>query len=174
MMPAKVAQAVRYVLWSSLVVVVTIDTLLIYMSYRNTVSLMLNLQTRVVEAQLASDIKDAECGQRGFLLTDGDDAYLPQYYVGIASAKTDIMVLDQYLQDQPQTRPVMSELKKAVALKLGELDSTVRAYRDGHPEKALEIVRSGFGMQQMDRIRVLLAALRAQQRIDTTRSRWVF
>lgn len=166
----KIADLTRY----ALLLIVAFDSLLIWMSYRNTVAVMLALQTRVVEQQLASDIKDAECGQRGFLLTDGDESYLPQYYVGVSSTKTDIIVLERYLKDQPQQQAIVDELKKAVALKLFELDSTVRAYRDGKPEKAKAIVMSGLGMQQMDRINSLITLLRAQQRINSTKKRWFF
>lgn len=161
---------VRYILLA----VVIFDTVLVFISYKATESVTLNMQNNVIEEQVFSDLKDAECGQRGFLYTDGDEDYLPQYYVGVASTKADMTVLKQYVGKDPHSAPIVAELDKQVNLKLGELDSTVRAYRGGDPKKAKEVVESGRGMDYMEVIRTLIGVLRAQERDQLRARRWFF
>lgn len=159
----------RYILLA----VVIFDTFLVYTSYRATQAVTRNMQNNVIEEQVFSDLKDAECGQRGFLYTDGNDEYLPQYYVGVANTKSDMLILKQYTTQDTESGPVIRQLEKDVSAKLEELDSTVRAFRSGDPEKAKSIVMSGRGIDDMERVRTLIGVLRAQQR-DRLRQHRVF
>lgn len=166
----QVGNMLRYIL----LMVVMVDSFLVYASYKATFAVTQNMQNSVVEEQVFSDLKDAECGQRGFLYTDGNEDYLPQYYVGVASTKADLIVLKEYLKSQPDSKPVVNQLDKDVNLKLTELDTTVRAFRDGNPIKAKALVMTGQGMRDMDRIRTLIGVLRAQQRDSMRRRRTIF
>lgn len=166
----KFGELARYVL----LVIVVLDSLLVFASYKNTQAVTRNMQNNVIEEQVFSDLKDAECGQRGYLYTDGDDSYLPQYYVGVASTKADMLVLREYLSNQPDTDTVVKQLDKEVNIKLKELDSTVRAYRSGDPETAKSIVKSNNGLEDMDRVRTLIGVLRAQERDQLRHRRFYF
>lgn len=147
-----------------LLLFVVANTILLFISYRSTQLVTQTLQNNYIEEQLFSDIKDAECGQRGYLLTEGDEAYLPQYYVGIASAKADMIVLQEYVKDLPDSALVVKQLQKEVNLKLTELEATVRAYRRGDPAEAIAMVKTNNGMKDMEHIRTLIGVLRAQER----------
>lgn len=157
-----------------LLVVVIFDSFLVYATYKSAQAVARNMQNTVIEEQVFSDLKDAECGQRGFLYTDGDEDYLPQYYVGVATTKADMVVLAQYLKSQPDSGPVVAQLGKEIDVKLQELDATVRAFRSGHAERAKEIVKSGTGMRDMERIRTLIGVLRAQERASLRQQRLFF
>jgi CHASE3 domain sensor protein len=165
----RVGDIVRYIL----ICVVAFDTFLVYTSYKATQAVTRNMQNNVIEEQVFSDLKDAECGQRGFLYTDGNEDYLPQYYVGVASTKADMLILKQYSAQDPDSGYVIRQLEKEVNNKLQELDSTVRAYRGGDHAKAKAIVMSGTGMEDMERVRTLIGVLRAQQR-DRLRQHRIF
>lgn len=167
--PEKWAEAIRYGLLS----VVLLDSVFIYEIHRSTQAVAYNMQNNVIEEQVFSDLKDAECGQRGFLYTDGNEQYLPQYYVGVENTKADMVILKQYLSGDKDAQPIVAELSKDVDLKLKELDSTVRAYRSGDPKKAKEIVESGAGVHQMETIRIIIGVLRARER-DALRRNWFF
>lgn len=166
----RVGDIVRYILLA----VVIFDTVMVFASYKATEAVTRNMQNNVIEEQVFSDLKDAECGQRGFLYTDGDDDYLPQYYVGVASTKSDMLILKQYVSKDSSSAPVVKQLDKQIAAKLMELDSTIRAYRDGHPEKAKQVVLSGKGMEDMELVRTLIGVLRAQERDALRSRRWLF
>lgn len=168
--PRKLAEVARTVL----LIVVAIDTALVYMSYRNTLAVIRTMQNNVIEEQVFSDLKDAECGQRGFLYSDGDEAYLPQYYVGAANTKDGMQMLEQYIRDDPASARILVQLKASVSLKLAELDSTVRAYRGGDHEKAKQIFLSGTGALYMEQVRSLIRLLTAEQRNELRKKRWVF
>lgn len=157
-----------------LLLVVIFDSFLVYATYKSAQAVQRNMQNTVIEEQVFSDLKDAECGQRGFLYTDGDESYLPQYYVGVATAKADMIILYQYLKSQPDSAPVVRQLQYEVTAKLSELDSTVRAFRNGDPVKAKQIVLAGDGMRDMERIRTLIGVLRAQERESLRQKRMFF
>jgi two-component system, cell cycle sensor histidine kinase and response regulator CckA len=105
--------------------------------------------------ELLSHIKDAETGQRGFLLT-GDPSYLEPY----ASAL-------------PQIRRLLSELSRPglefvdpvdnaslaplTAEKLGELARTIEMRRRGRGEEAIAMLQTNHGKRTMDRLRAAAA-----------------
>lgn len=166
----QIGNAVGYILLT----IVVVDSFFVYATYRTTRAVTENMQNSVIEEQVFSDLKDAECGQRGFLYTDGDESYLPQYYVGVASTKADMIILKEYLKSQPDSAAVVRQLDTEINIKLTEMDSTVRVFRGGDPPKAKAIVITGNGMRDMDRIRTLIGVLRAQERDNLRHRRSIF
>lgn len=144
--------------------VVLIDSFLLYQSFAALQSMTDFSRITLSEERLLSDLKDAECGQRGFLYTKGNEAYLPQYYTGMANTKTDMAVLRQNLLGRSEAHLLVEQVSNDVNDKLLELDTTVRAFRNGKPNEAREIVNTGHGIDLMDRIRESMAVLRTQER----------
>ena len=111
--------------------------------------------------QLMSAIKDAETGQRGFIIT-GDYNYLRPYN----DAVENVPRLVHKLQG---TRPVgitTSELQVIANLvdrKLKELQSTGEVRDNAGFEAAASMVQSGEGQRIMEELRGVVARLRSEQ-----------
>jgi CheY-like chemotaxis protein/CHASE3 domain sensor protein len=109
-------------------------------------------------------VKDAETGQRGFLLT-GEERYLEPYTAARAALADQIARLQTYLAgSEPEQQDRFASLQRAVNDKFVELDQTVQKYRAGDVAGALAILRTDRGKATMDRIRNLIAALEAAER----------
>ena len=107
---------------------------------------------------LAIALRDAERGQRGYLLT-GRDEYLGPYH----AARDRLGLLQGELQkltaDNPAQQGRLRALSPAVQHKLEELAQTVQARRDGGLEAALRIVNTDEGRGHMRAAETVLAAM---------------
>ncbi|MEG4506933.1 CHASE3 domain-containing protein [Microcoleus sp. F6_B4] len=138
-------------------------------SYRNTLKLLenerwVNHTHRVLtelEAAL-STLKDAETGQRGYLLT-GEERYLEPYYSAIARVNEQIFGLQQLTADNKRQQQRIRDLKIAIDSKLAELEKTINLRRQQNLEAALQRVKSGRGKQIMGDIRQQIAAMTAEE-----------
>ncbi len=108
---------------------------------------------RDIEA-LLSTLKDAETGQRGFLLT-GDDNYLEPF----TAAKGGWLKSYDELKDKiisPDQKRRVEDLKPLIEAKFQEIQQTIDL-RKADPQKgqeaALAMVRTGEGKKVMDQIR---------------------
>lgn len=146
--------------------VVLIIVLVSLTTYRNAFHLIdanqLVIHTHEVREemeQILSLIKDAETGQRGFLLT-GNEQYLEPYHSATASLDQMLRRLDQVVADNPTQTANIKELKPLVARKLSELDQTIRLRREKGLAAAQEIVWHGSGKESMDQIRKVIGKMR--------------
>ncbi|MEG4441912.1 CHASE3 domain-containing protein [Microcoleus sp. AT9_B5] len=138
-------------------------------SYRNTLKLLenerwVNHTHRVLtelEAAL-STLKDAETGQRGYLLT-GEERYLEPYHSAIARVNEQIFGLQQLTADNKRQQQRIRDLKIAIDSKLDELEKTINLRRQQNLEAALQRVKSGRGKQIMGDIRQQIAAMTAEE-----------
>jgi methyl-accepting chemotaxis protein WspA len=105
--------------------------------------------------EVLSLIKDAETGQRGFVLT-GQDAYLKPLENAEAALKTAIDELQTLANNSKVEHTSMAELRDKVNAKLAELDRTVELRRNQGFQAALDVVLTNEGKQVMDRIREIL------------------
>ncbi len=117
-------------------------------------------QLRVVETlrelrqvdDVLSTVKDAETGQRGFLLT-GSESYLAPYDQAMAVIPGQMEALRKTTQSQFEVRTDFERLRKTVDAKLHELKETVALKRAGDGDAALARIQTNVGKEQMDRIR---------------------
>jgi CheY-like chemotaxis protein/CHASE3 domain sensor protein len=111
--------------------------------------------------------KDAETGQRGYLLT-GEEPYLEPF----SNAKTQIPDEMRKAYDLVESDPVqlqrIKNLDAAARDKLAELDQTIALRRKGDTSAALAVVRSDRGKALMDRIRQLVTTMAAAERAALT------
>jgi CheY-like chemotaxis protein/signal transduction histidine kinase/CHASE3 domain sensor protein len=138
------------------VVAVVMIALLSYQSLQATTDTARNL-TQSVEVLrrlqgLLSTLKDAETGQRGFLLT-GEESYITPYTDAKDSLPDEFKALRASLVNRPEQAQRLDALESLANLKMAELESTVAARRAGHTEAALATVRTDRGKTYMDRIR---------------------
>jgi signal transduction histidine kinase len=106
-----------------------------------------------------SIMKDAETGQRGYLLT-GDEKYLGPYASAIAELDGELKKLRATYADDPKGREHIEVLEALCADKRAELAETIQLRHDVGLEAALEVVRSDKGIRIMDKVRVEVGAIR--------------
>jgi PAS domain S-box-containing protein len=130
--------------------------------------------------RLLSTLKDAETGQRGYLIT-GDEAYLEPYYVALARLDTDLTNLEGDSLADRETAGQIERIRVLTLAKMAELRSTVALGQSGQPEAAWAIVRTDRGKALMDTIRsevattgaVAEAKIRAAQATNASTLRWM-
>src|SRR5262245_43157374 len=105
---------------------------------------------RQLEATL-STIKDAESGQRGYLLT-GEERYLRPYLESVDKRGEDLARLRES-SEGPEERAGIDGLEGVVSDKFRELEDTVTLHRTGRLGAAREVVKSGLGIRLMGDIR---------------------
>ncbi|HEX4417075.1 MAG TPA: CHASE3 domain-containing protein, partial [Kofleriaceae bacterium] len=102
--------------------------------------------------RLLSQIKDAETGQRGFLLT-GDERYLEPYQLALVAIPGQQASVHRLLADNPGQLAQLEALGPLIDGKLATLKQTIEIRRTGDSGGALAIIRTDRGKAMMDRIR---------------------
>src|SRR5882757_6894628 len=137
-----------------------------------------SLQTRAIAAQrvtltlevlehlesILSLVKDAETGQRGFLLT-GEDPYLEPNINAKAQLPEAFRKARQPVADDQVQQQRLTALELAVSQKLAELDRVIALRRKGDVAGALAVVRTDRGQASMDRIRSMVTTMEATERM---------
>src|SRR6266850_3491681 len=137
-----------------------------------------SLQTRAIAAQrvtrtlevleqlesILSLVKDAETGQRGFLLT-GEDPYLEPNINAKAQLPEAFRKARQLVADDQVQQQRLTALELAVSQKLAELDRVIALRRKGDVAGALAVVRTDRGQTSMDRIRSMVTTMEATERM---------
>jgi len=118
---------------------------------------------------LLSTLKDAETGQRGYLLT-GEESYLDPYTNAKAQLPTEFARLRIIVGTDTTAQQGVDALERVAKDKMDELESTVVLRREGNTAGALTIVRTDRGKAAMDRFRSQVAQiLDAQKNLLTAR-----
>jgi signal transduction histidine kinase/DNA-binding response OmpR family regulator/CHASE3 domain sensor protein len=112
-----------------------------------------------------STLKDAETGQRGYLLT-GEESYLDPYNMAVAALPGEIEVLRRSIIANPSQAERLEALSGVAAAKLGELKQTIDLRRAGEPGAALKIVHSDAGKAFMDRIRSVVSEMKDAEKLQ--------
>jgi PAS domain S-box-containing protein len=103
---------------------------------------------------ILSTLKDAETGQRGYLLT-GKPGYLEPYNTALGDLNPRIDKVAQLTVDSPIQQKNVQQLRRLVQMKLAELDHTIQLRKTQGLSAALAVVTTDEGKQVMDKIRVL-------------------
>ena len=101
--------------------------------------------------RLLGHIREAETGQRGYLLT-GEPTYLEPYGNGIAGVQKKLSSLRELTQDNIEQQSRLKLLKILIDRKFSELEETVQLSGRNEQQQAMSIVKSGQGMRIMDSI----------------------
>jgi len=155
-------------------------------SYVNTQRLIKNnewvTQTHEVLETLGdvlSVLKDAETGQRGFILTGRND-YLEPYDQAIGSIGNRLARLNELTKDNSAQQAALIRLETLSASKLDELGQAIELRRRSGLEAAMAVIRGDRGKKIMDDIRDLIAQmqgreqklLRSRQEAAASTARW--
>jgi len=109
-------------------------------------------------------MKDAETGQRGYLITH-DTRYLEPYHNGLANAKTEWQKLFELTQTNSQQTQTLSQIKTLMERKFKEMAQTITLLEAGKQEAVLKTVKNNEGKQVMDEIRKLLTSFLSDEEI---------
>jgi CheY-like chemotaxis protein/CHASE3 domain sensor protein len=122
---------------------------------------------------LQASVRDAETGQRGYLIT-GNENYLEPYLNARAALPLWLKSVRTLTADNNIQQRRLSLLDELVQTKLQELEQTIELRRSGKLDEALLVVRSDRGKLIMDRIRTLTADMRReeQQLLDSRQGEW--
>jgi methyl-accepting chemotaxis protein len=111
---------------------------------------------------LLSSLKDAETGQRGFLLT-GEDRYLEPYTAGTKAIGEEVKTLRDLTRDNSTQQSRLTALDPLIAGKLAELNETIELRRAKGLDAALQVVVSDRGKRFMDEIRDITGQLQSDE-----------
>jgi methyl-accepting chemotaxis protein len=114
-------------------------------------------------AGVLSLLRDAETGQRGYVIT-GDEAYLEPYHTGSAGVLNVIKDLRQLTADNPNQQKRIDAAEPLINAKLTELKQTIDLRRAGNVDETVKIIRSGEGKRFMDDLRRILDEMENEER----------
>jgi len=109
-------------------------------------------------------LRDAETGQRGYLLT-GQASYLEPFTEGRAAAGPELDILAALVDADPIQKLRVAKLREDMRLKFEELDRTITLERAGRRDQALAIVRDAAGSDAMDRLRDTVREIQQSENI---------
>lgn len=103
---------------------------------------------------LISELKDAETGQRGFVIT-GDNSYLEPYQSALGEIKSTLDSARTLTADNPDQQRRLAAIAPLVDAKLAELKQTIDLRRNSGFDAASKVVSNNAGKAAMDNIRAL-------------------
>ncbi|MEH1968729.1 response regulator [Nostoc sp.] len=128
-------------------------------SYQNT-RILIDTSNQVQKTQekinkleeLLSEMKDAETGQRGYILT-GQESYLEPYQAVVGKIDQKIVEIRDLIADQPNQQKRFATLEPLIAAKLDILKQTIDLRQNQGFEPALQVIQTNQGKHLMDDIR---------------------
>ncbi len=120
---------------------------------------------QVVEqlSMLISTLKDAETGQRGFLLT-GEDQYLTPFTRAQGDLQLELSQLRALTKDNPLQLRRLDVMEPLIRAKMKELQETIELRRLGDVEAAMAMMRTDRGRETMDRVRGLVSEMEREEK----------
>lgn len=141
-----------------------------FLAYRNTSKLSQDARAVTHTHEVITGLmdvlslaKDAETGQRGYLLS-GDERYLAPYTLAKGTIYTRISEIERLTQDNPEQKARVPQLRAWVDSKLKELDETIQLRREKGFDEARAVVISDRGKAAMDAIRDSIKEMELEER----------
>src|SRR6185436_8927242 len=131
------------------------------------------LKLRAKLLQLEKTVLEAETAQRGYLLSR-KPAYLEPFERSVQAIRPQQReLLDMAFQDKP-VRDRLQELSGLIALKLAEMDRSIKVASAEEFERTLAVLDGDEGRQMTDKIRKSFAELNAivSQQMESNTLRW--
>jgi PAS domain S-box-containing protein len=129
----------------------------------NTSKSLLNTQVTINSLQeLLSHIKDAETGQRGYILTR-NDAYLEPYQTAVVKVTPEIQQLRKLTASDPQQVRQLDILEPLIVAKVNELKKTIDLRQRQGLDAALEVIKTDEGNYLMNDIRNIILQMENEE-----------
>jgi signal transduction histidine kinase/CheY-like chemotaxis protein len=112
--------------------------------------------------KLLSTIKDAETGQRGYILTN-DPRFQEPYDRALVELPVRLAQVRRLTQELPDHQQKLDEIAGLTEQKLDELRLVIDTFREKGSTPALDIVRQGHGRKYMDLLRQKVGEMQAEE-----------
>lgn len=113
--------------------------------------------------RIASSTKDAETGERGYLIT-GDPTYLEPYTKAAQAIPQEFREILSLTAGDPTRQAELATMRTLVDGRLKSLQDGIDLFRTGDHEKAALLIQSGTGKVQMDQLRAMTTAMQNEER----------
>jgi methyl-accepting chemotaxis protein len=114
-------------------------------------------------AGVLSQLKDAETGQRGYVIT-GDEVFLDPYRSGSGEVLNVLRELRKLAADNANQQKRIDAAEPLINAKLAELKQTVELRKSGNIDETVKMVRAGEGKRSMDDLRRILGEMENEER----------
>lgn len=131
---------------------------LVYVTQSYSEQLVNSRRVRSTAADLLLMMRQAESGQRGYLLMLDDD-FLRSYRAAAGELRKRQAAFENAVTGSQFIRMDVDALKKSVAAKALELDQTIELAVAGRRDEALGIVRGRSGLDSMNKLNELLGSV---------------
>ncbi|CAN5144414.1 hypothetical protein BH10PSE12_BH10PSE12_16680 [soil metagenome] len=159
-------------LWRSLVVAALIPLCLfslgLWFGYRyegvaaNNATINHTFRRQIAIYDLFSEVKDAETGQRGFIIT-GDSAFLEPYRIARSALDVKFARAEQMFAQEPKRdRDRLTHVRQLIDQKFGEMQAVLDLQERAGRSAAAREISSGRGKRLMDSIRDIMANVLAE------------
>lgn len=116
---------------------------------------------RKLETVLSS-VKDAETGQRGYLLT-GQPSYLEPHNLAVKTIPQQFAALKTLTATEPEQQQQLSLLEPLIRQKFAELQETIDLRKTRGFDAAAQVVLTDQGKELMDQIRTTIQQMQSQE-----------
>lgn len=123
-----------------------------------------SLRNQVAAERVVVILRRMESGQRGFMLT-GREQFLAIYDESLPTIQGALSDLGAAVADHPEEHALWREMEPLVANKLAEMAQSLRLFREGNRDAAIDMVRSQVGLRYMEDIRELVERIRAAESV---------
>ena len=107
-------------------------------------------------------VKDAESGQRGYVIT-GRQEYLAPYRAAVGSIQAQMDALERLTRADPVQERLMADVRRRVGAKLGELELTVGLRDRKGFDLTRDVILLGAGRAEMEALRATAAEMAAHE-----------
>ncbi|MEO8904483.1 MAG: CHASE3 domain-containing protein [Polyangiaceae bacterium] len=119
-------------------------------------------EVRAALEDLLSALKDAETGQRGFVIT-GEEPFLEPYRAALSNLERAFADARSLTADNDVQQRRLSRLRPLIDSKFGIIKQVIDARRSGGFEAAQKLVLAGDGKSAMDEIRVIIGQMDSEE-----------
>ena len=112
---------------------------------------------------ITSSAKDAETGNRGFLIT-GDDEYLAPYRSALKELPRELDEFQRLTADNASQQTRVIEMRAVLEQRISLLQQGIDLRRGGDRDSVHALVLSGTGKAQMDHLRAIADDMEAEER----------
>jgi CheY-like chemotaxis protein len=123
-----------------------------------------SIEVLSVLADILSLAKDAETGQRGYVIT-GDQRYLEPHTAAVDRLDQRVSEVQRLTQDNPAQQAHIEPLREHIDDKLHELADTIELRRTKGFDAARDVVITDRGKAAMDAIREEIDAMQTEERL---------
>jgi signal transduction histidine kinase/CHASE3 domain sensor protein len=113
--------------------------------------------------RIMGSMKDAETGNRGYLLT-GDPVYLAPYTQATHDLPEEFNQITALTKDNPRQLARISQMQSLVNQRLHLLETGIDQRRAGNVNKAQLLVQTGTGESEMSRLRSMANSMQDEER----------